>query len=75
MINPNLNINQSLVKEQMESPDANIEVTPEIEQQSMENLDLTPDITEEEVQAVIDKMYELGYLTASFDAKEIMAID
>lgn len=70
-----LNINQVLVKEQMESPDANLEVTQEIAAASMKNLKMTSDIRVEEVQVIIDKMYELGYLTKSFDAKEIIDID
>lgn len=71
----NLNINQAMVKEETQSPEANLEVTPEIAAASMNNLIMTPDISIEEVQAVIDKMYAMGYLTKSFDAKEIMAVD
>lgn len=71
----NLNINQTMVKEETQSPEANLEVTPEIAAASMNNLKITPDISIEEVQAVIDKMYAMGYLTKSFSAKEIMAVD
>lgn len=39
----------------------------------MTNLKATPDISIRDVQAVIDKMYSLGYLTKPFDAREIMA--
>ncbi|WP_353852683.1 ABC transporter substrate-binding protein [Dehalobacter restrictus] len=71
----NLNINQTMVKEETQSPEANLEVTPEIAAASMSNLKMTPDISVEEVQAVIDKMYAMGYLTKTFDAKEIMAVE
>ncbi len=71
----NLNINQSMVKEETQSPEANLEVTPELVAESMANLKITPDITQQDVQAVIDKMYALGYITKHFDAKEIMAVD
>jgi|LSQX01.3.fsa_nt_gb NitT/TauT family transport system substrate-binding protein len=71
----NLNINQTMVKEETQSPEANLEVSPEIAFASMKNLKMTPDISIEEIQAVIDKMYALGYLTKSFNAKEIMAVD
>ncbi|SCZ79463.1 ABC transporter substrate-binding protein [Acidaminobacter hydrogenoformans] len=71
----NLNINQMMVKEETQSPEANLEVTSEIAAASMNNLIMTPEISIEEVQAVIDKMYAMGYLTKSFDAKEIMAVD
>jgi NitT/TauT family transport system substrate-binding protein len=70
----NLNINQAMVKEETESPQANLEVTPEIVARSMKNLRCTPDISAKDVQAVIDKMYKLGYITKSFDANEIMAV-
>ena len=71
----NLNINQTMIKEETNSPEANIEVTPELVAKSLTNLKSTPDINIQEVQAVIDKMYALGYLTKSFDAKEIMAVN
>jgi NitT/TauT family transport system substrate-binding protein len=70
-----LNINQAMVKDEKKSPDANLDVTPEIAAASISNLKMTSDISVKEVQAVIDKMYEFGYLTKTFDAKEIMAID
>ena len=70
-----LNINQTMVKDETESPEANLDVTPEIAAASMRNLKMTPEISVEEVQAVIDKMYEKGYLTKTFKAEEIMAID
>lgn len=70
-----LNINQTMVKDETKSPEANLDVTSEIAAASMSNLKMTPDISVEEVQAVIDKMYELGYLTKTFKAEEIMAID
>lgn len=71
----NLNINQSMVKDETQSPEANLEVTTELVAESMANLKSTPDINVQEVQAVIDKMYALGYLTKSFDAQEIMAVN
>ncbi len=70
-----LNINQTMVKDETESLEANLDVTPEIAAASMRNLKMTSDITIEEVQAVIDKMYELGYLAKAFKAEEIIAID
>jgi NitT/TauT family transport system substrate-binding protein len=71
----NLNLNQNLVKEEMQSPEADLEVTPELAAQSISNLKLTPDISIQDVQDVIDKMYALGYLTKSFNAEEIMAVN
>lgn len=71
----NLNINQGMVKEETQSLDANLEVTPELVAKSMTNLRSTPDITKQDVQAVIDKMYALGYITKTFDAAEIMAVN
>lgn len=71
----NLNINQTMVKEETKSPEADLEVTPNLVAESMTRLKNTPDINIKEVQSVIDKMYALGYLTKSFDAKEIMAVD
>ncbi len=69
-----LNINQTMVKDETESPEADLDVTPEIAAASMRNIKMTSDVSVEEVQAVIDKMYELGYLTKTFKAEEIMAI-
>lgn len=69
-----LNINQTMVKDETESPEADLNVTPEIAAASMRNLKMTSDVSVEEVQAVIDNMYELGYLTKTFNAEEIMAI-
>ncbi|MDD4334720.1 MAG: ABC transporter substrate-binding protein [Desulfotomaculaceae bacterium] len=71
----NLNINQGMVKEETQSLQANLEVTPELVAKSMTNLRSTPDITLQDVQAVIDKMYALGYITKPFDAAEIMAVN
>jgi NitT/TauT family transport system substrate-binding protein len=69
-----LNINQTMVKDETESPEADLDVTPEIAAASMRNIKMTSDVSVEEVQAVIYKMYELGYLTKTFKAEEIMAI-
>jgi len=71
----NLNINQGMVKEETKSPEADLEVTPELAAESMSNMLMSSEISKEEVQAVIDKMYDLGYLTKSFAAEEIMAVD
>ena len=71
----NLNINQGMVKEETKSPEADLEVTPELVAESMSNMLMSSEISKEEVQAVIDKMYDLGYLTKSFAAEEIMAVD
>jgi len=75
IIAQNLNINQAMVKEETQSLEANLEVTPELVAKSMTNLRSTPEITKQDVQAVIDKMYALGYITKSFDATEIMAVN
>ena len=68
----NLNMNQTRIKEETKSLDANLEVTPELIAKSMANLRSTSEITKQDVQAVIDKMHALGYITKSFDATEIM---
>jgi NitT/TauT family transport system substrate-binding protein len=68
-----LNINQAMVKEETQSPEANLEVTTEIAAASIKNLKMTPDISIREVQDIIDKMYAWGYLTKHFDAREIIA--
>ncbi|MDD2370957.1 MAG: ABC transporter substrate-binding protein [Firmicutes bacterium] len=70
-----LNINQEIIKEETKSPEANLELTPTLAAASIKNLNMTPEISIKEVQTIIDKMYELGYLTKSFNAKEIMAIN
>lgn len=71
----NLKIYQGRVKAEMQSPEANLEITPELVAESMTRLKCTPEIDIQEVQAVIDKIYAFGYITNSFDAKEIMAIN
>jgi len=71
----NLNINQSMVKEETQSLQADLKVTPELVAKSMTNLRSTPDITVQDVQAVIDKMFAYGYITKSFDAAEIMSVN
>lgn len=71
----NLNINQGRIKEETSSPEADLEVTAQLALVSMGNMKMSPDISIQEVQAVIDKMYDLGYLLKPFDAQEIMAID
>lgn len=71
----NLNINQGMVKEETQSLEANLEVTPDLAAKSMNNLRSTPDISKQDVQAVIDKMFALEYITKPFDAAEIMAVN
>lgn len=71
----NLNLNQNMVKEETNSPEANLEVTPELIAESMTRLKSTPEITTEEVQEIINKMYSWGYITKLFQAEEIMAPD
>lgn len=75
IVTQNLNINQGMVREETQSLEANLEVTPDLVAKSMTNLRSTPDITKQDVQAVIDKMYTLGYITKPFDAAEIMAVN
>lgn len=72
IVSQSLNINQTIVKEETQSPEANLEVTPEIVAESLTNLGLTSDISIQEIQIIIDKMYALGYIKEAFDAKEIM---
>ncbi|AGL00403.1 ABC transporter substrate-binding protein [Desulfoscipio gibsoniae] len=75
IIAQNLNINQSKVKEETKSPQANLEVTPELVAKSMTNLRSTPEISQQDVQTIINKMHALGYITKSFDAGEIMSVN
>ncbi|MCL6560483.1 MAG: ABC transporter substrate-binding protein [Firmicutes bacterium] len=71
----NLNISQEMIKEETQSPETKLEVTPQLVAVSMANLRITPEITAQDVQAVINKMYEFGYIEKSFDAREIMSVD
>jgi len=71
----NLNLNQNMVKEETNSPEANLGVTPELVAESMTRLKSTPEITADEVQEIINKMYSWGYITELFQAEEIMALD
>lgn len=51
---------------------AKLEITPELVLVSMERLDYTTEIIVEEVQATIDYVAALGYITESFDAEDIL---
>ena len=51
---------------------AQLEITPEVLLRSMARLDYTTEIDAETVQDVIDYVTELGYISASFDANEIL---
>jgi NitT/TauT family transport system substrate-binding protein len=51
---------------------AQLEITPEVLLRSMARLDYTTQIDAETVQDVIDYVAELGYISASFDANEIL---
>jgi NitT/TauT family transport system substrate-binding protein len=68
-----LNINQAMVKEEMKSLDIHLEVGEELVARSLNHLRNTPDIAKNDVQAVIDKMYALGYIPKAFDAAEIIS--
>lgn len=68
-----LNINQARVKEEMKSLDIHMDVGEELVARSLTHIRNTPDIAQSDVQAVIDKMYALGYITKAFDAAEIMS--
>lgn len=70
-----LNINQGQIKEETSSPEADLEVTTQLALVSIDNMKMSADISIQEVQAVIDKMFDLGYLQKSFAAQEIMVID
>jgi NitT/TauT family transport system substrate-binding protein len=49
-----------------------LEITPETMLRSMERLEYTAEINPEMVQEVIDYLAELGYITESFDASQIL---
>lgn len=70
-----LSIKQDMIREQTETPDIDLTVDGELVAVSLSNMTLTDEIDADDVQAVIDKMYELGYIDAPFDASEILAID
>ncbi|MGI9951004.1 ABC transporter substrate-binding protein [Moorellaceae bacterium AZ2] len=66
-----LNEYQSVVKNEMATPEASLEVTPEIVRQSMANLRYTPDLEPGEIQKVIDLMESLGYLNTPVRAEDL----
>lgn len=51
---------------------AQLEITPEVMLRSMARLDYTVEIDAETIQNVIDYVAEQGYISASFDANEIL---
>ncbi|WP_296863233.1 ABC transporter substrate-binding protein [Thermosyntropha sp.] len=75
IIAADLNTGEEMVKEEMKTPEAELKVTPGLVRSSLANMRCTEDIKIEEIQAVIDKMYAMGYITKSFDAKEIVAYE
>lgn len=69
-----LNINEGNIKQEMKNTSPSLKVTPQIIKASLANIKCTPEITEEEVQKIIDKMCELGYIEKSFPASQILAV-
>jgi NitT/TauT family transport system substrate-binding protein len=51
---------------------SDLAVTPEVIYRSMERLDFTEEIDIEQIQATIDYMAELGYISSSFPAEDIL---
>lgn len=72
IISEALNINQTIAKEETKNPEAEIEVTSLIAEESMKNLRVTTEIDAQEIQKIIDKMYSLGYIKEKFNVNEIM---
>lgn len=70
-----LNINQEKVKIETKSPQSQIEVNSDLVLKSIRNMHMTEEISVADVQKVINEMFELGYLTKSFKAEEIMATE
>ncbi|NBK99886.1 MAG: ABC transporter substrate-binding protein [Erysipelotrichia bacterium] len=71
----NLNVYQDRIKNETKTPEIDLSVTPQIAKGSIQNLGLTSKISEKDVQEVIDKMVEYGFIKKSFDAKEILVVD
>ncbi|PLX21990.1 nitrate ABC transporter substrate-binding protein [Candidatus Parcubacteria bacterium] len=71
----NLNVYQDRIKHQTKTSDIDLTVTPKIAKGSIENMTLTPEISVEDIQEVIEKMYQYGFIRKSFDAKEILVLD
>jgi len=70
-----LNINQTIAKEETKNPEADIEVTSLIAEESMKKLRVTTNIDVEEIQKIIDEMYYLGYIKEKFNVNEIMLLN
>ncbi|ACZ12730.1 ABC transporter substrate-binding protein [Sulfurospirillum deleyianum] len=71
----NLNVYQDRIKNETKTPEIDLSVTPEIAKGSIKQLGLTSKISEKDVQEVIDKMVQYGFIKKSFDAKEILVVD
>ena len=71
----NLNVYQDRIKNETKTPEIDLSVTPQIAKGSIQNLGLTSKISEKDVQEVIDKMVQYGFIKKSFDAKEILVVD
>lgn len=71
----NLNVYQDRIKNETKTPQVDLTVTPEIAKESIEHLVLTSAISEKDVQEVIDKMVQYGFIQKSFPAKEILAVE
>jgi NitT/TauT family transport system substrate-binding protein len=61
-----------IIPEALGDSASTMEITAETLLRSMQRLDYTLDIDPEVVQQTIDYLYELGYISASFDANEIL---
>ncbi|MBN2654200.1 MAG: ABC transporter substrate-binding protein [Nitrospirae bacterium] len=68
-----INSSSSMIENKSKDSPITTILSAELAAESTGNMRMTPDITRKDVQDVIDKMYELGYLRKSFDAAEIMA--
>ena len=61
-----------IIPEALGDSDGTMEISAEVLLRSMQRLDYTLDIDPEVVQQTIDYLFELGYISASFDADEIL---
>ncbi len=61
-----------ILPEALGDSNGSLEITAEALLRSMERLDYTLSIDPQVVQQTIDYLYELGYITSSFDASEIL---
>ncbi len=71
----NLNVYQDGIKNETNTPDIDLTVTPQIVKESLENMEFTTELNPKAVQEVIDKMYQYGFIQKRFDAKEILVIN